>query len=83
MDILAELSDLLYQDISDLRDKSPQYRELTRVENSLLAKIEAQAGEDLKTKLLDVQGERAALDYLSCFLHGLRLGVQLLGLQGG
>ena len=78
MDILYEISQLLYEDASDLRNRDPDYVALCQIEGDHLERITAALGQEETDKLIGVQTERAEIDKLRCFLYGLRLGVALL-----
>lgn len=83
MDILFELSDLLFDFCHESRDSDPERREPTARERKILDQIVTRTGEELVEKLLDAQEERVRSEYFACFPHGLRLGAQLLDLQSG
>lgn len=74
MDILYELSYLLFQDTENLSGKSRAYRTLRSIEGRLLEELTEKAGEDLVEKLIDIRTETAYHDLLRCFLYGLQLG---------
>lgn len=78
MDIISEISDLLYEDAMDLCGHDPKYVELTKLQGRLLDQIEKLAGEELVKKLIAAQGECMDYERLNYFLHGLRLGAELL-----
>ncbi len=74
MDILYELSYLFFQDSENLDNKDPEYKKLKKLEGQLLELVSRAAGEELKTKLIDIQVEIAYHNLLQYFLCGLRLG---------
>jgi len=80
MNIIFQLTDLLYEDASSDRH-GPEYRELLRLETRHLEALSHTAGEDIVEKLTDVQGELLQFRLMRSFLYGLRLGAELLDLQ--
>ena len=74
MDILSKLSTLLFQDISNLNDKAPEYVVLHRKSAKILDTLSETAGEDFAGNLLEVQTEIDHQDLLRCFLYGLQVG---------
>ena len=80
MDILSKLSTLLFQDISNLNDKAPEYVVLHRKSAKILDTLLEQIPEDLRGKLIDVQTEIAYHNLLNCFLYGLQVGFAALEL---
>lgn len=83
MDILAKLSELLFQDSIEYDGKIPEYVELIKLEGHILGEITEKSGEDLVEKLMDVQNKIMHCNQMSCFLYGLRLGVELLHRNNG
>lgn len=78
MDILYEISQLLYEDASNLNHRDPDYVHLCRIEADLFEHVTEALGEEATGKIHDVQNERSEIDRLRCFLYGLRLGIALL-----
>lgn len=78
MDILYEISQLLYEDSSNLEGRSPDYVALCQIEAGHFERIAETLGQEEADKLIEVQEERSQIDKLRCFLFGLRLGVALL-----
>ncbi len=78
MDILLEISQLLYEDSANLKNRDRDYINLCHVEGSILERITAALGQEETDKLISVQYERGEIDRLRCFLYGLRLGIALL-----
>ncbi len=74
MDFLYNLSDLLFQDISNLSNRSPEYVSLHRTKARILDQLSEKAGEELVAKLIDIQAEADYHDLLRCFLYGLQVG---------
>ena len=71
MDILFQLSDLLFQDTEELINKDLEYRNLKRTEGRLMEQLPV----ELQGKLLEVQMELGYHDLLRCFLQGIRVGI--------
>ena len=80
MDLLRELSLLMEQDLGDLSNKPPEYRRRSAQIATLLQQITDQVGEDLMGQYWALEGDRYCDDAMTCFLYGLRLGIELLRL---
>ena len=80
MDILRELSLLMEQDLGDLRDKPPEYRRRSDQLAALIQEIADKVGEELMGKYWAMEADQFCDEALTCFLWGLRLGVELLRL---
>ena len=76
MDILYQLSRLLFEDAESLDGKDPEYQNLKRIEGQLFEQIP----EDLRGKLIDTQTEIAYHTLLNYFLYGLQVGFATLEL---
>ena len=74
MDFTSKLSDLLFQDIMDLKDKPPDYVALHRRSAKLIDRLSEKGGEDLVGEMLEVRSEIDHYDLLRCFLYGLQVG---------
>lgn len=70
MDILYELSRLLFQDAETIDDKDAEYKNLKLLEGRLFEQIP----EDLRGKLIDTQTQIDYHTQLNCFLYGLQVG---------
>lgn len=77
MEILYELSRLLFEDAETLNGKSQEYRDLKRLEGQLMEKIPV----ELRGKLTDVQSEIEYKTLLDCFLYGIQVGVAASNLR--
>lgn len=78
MDILYEISQLLYEDSSNLENRDPNYVALRNLEARHFDQIASALGQEEMDKLIDIQEELELIDKLRCFLYGLRLGIALL-----
>ena len=78
MDILYEISQLLYEDSSNLENRNPNYVALRNLEARHFDQIASALGQEETDKLIDIQEEIELIDKLRCFLYGLRLGIALL-----
>ncbi len=74
MDFISKLSDLLFQDIMDLKGQPPEYVALHRRSAQLIDQISEKSGEELVGKMLEVRSEIDHYDFLRCFLYGLQTG---------
>ena len=80
MNILHELSCLLFQDSETVDNKDPEYQKSKCLEGRILEQLP----EDLRGKLIDVQTEIEYQALLRCFLYGLQVGLAASNLgQGG
>ena len=77
MNFMDDLSALL----GDCAPDGPgDYQDVLQLENRLLGKLRAVAGNDLTDKFVDASAERMDYDRWICFLRGLRLGAELLAI---
>lgn len=81
MDFIFQITDLLYEDACSDRH-GPEFRDLQKLEARHLEGLARAVGEETVEKLTDVQEELLQARLTYCFLCGLRLGVELLNLQG-
>ncbi len=77
MDILMQLEELLYEDATE-DCHGPEYHELMRLEDRHLDTL-AHEDEATVEKLTEAQSELLRVQLRRAFLHGLRLGAELVG----